>query len=399
MKLACGCIERSECDMNKIRVMTVFGTRPEAIKMCPLVLELRSRPEIECIVCLTAQHRQMLDSVMEIFGIEGDYDLDIMRDRQTITGITVRILDKLDELLEEEKPDLILVHGDTSTTFASALAAFYHKIPVGHVEAGLRTYDMYSPFPEEMNRCLVSEISTLNFAPTQNNAAALTQERTRGELFITGNTVIDALKTTVCDVYSFKTEALQTLDFENSKVILLTAHRRENYGEPMQHIMTAVRRVVEENPGVKVVYPVHLSPYVQETAQKYLGDVDGVELIAPVDVQEMHNLMAKCYMVMTDSGGIQEEAPSLGKPVLVLRNETERPEAIDAGTVVLCGTSEEKIVETANRLIRDDAAYAKMANAVNPYGDGKACRRITDAILWKFGLGEKPEDFSVDTAE
>lgn len=384
---------RKGYDMDKIKVMTIFGTRPEAIKMCPLVLELRSRPEVECIVCLTAQHRQMLDSVMEIFGIEGDYDLDIMRDRQTLSGITVRIISKLDELLEEEKPDLILVHGDTSTTFASALAAFYHKIPVGHVEAGLRTYDMYSPFPEEMNRCLVSEISTLNFSPTKNNANSLEQERVRGEIFITGNTVIDALKTTVDPEYKFKEEALQKLDFENNKVILLTAHRRENYGEPMQNIMTAVRKVVEGNENIKVVYPVHLSPYVQETAKKYLGDVDGVELIAPVDVQEMHNLMAKCYMVMTDSGGIQEEAPSLGKPVLVLRNETERPEAIAAGTVVLCGTSEEKIVETANKLIRNSEAYEKMANAVNPYGDGNACRRITDAILWKFGIGNRPEDF------
>lgn len=380
--------------MEKIKVMTIFGTRPEAIKMCPLVLELKSRPDIECIVCLTAQHRQMLDSVMEIFGINGDYDLDIMRDRQTLSGITVRIISKLDELLEEEKPDLILVHGDTSTTFASALAAFYHKVPVGHVEAGLRTYDMYSPFPEEMNRCLVSEISSLNFSPTQNNADSLIRERVRGEIFITGNTVIDALKTTVHADYEFKTEALRKLDFEKSNVILLTAHRRENYGEPMQNIMTAVRQIVEENPGVRVVYPVHLSPYVQETAKKYLGDVDGVDLIAPVDVQEMHNLMARCYMVMTDSGGIQEEAPSLGKPVLVLRNETERPEAIEAGTVILCGTSRKKIVETANWLIRDSSAYDKMANAVNPYGDGNACRRITDAILWKFGCGEKPDDFN-----
>lgn len=380
--------------MRKIKVMTIFGTRPEAIKMCPLVLELRSRPEIECIVCLTAQHRQMLDSVMEIFGIEGDHDLDIMRDRQTLTGITVRILDKLDELLEEVKPDLILVHGDTSTTFASALAAFYHKIPVGHVEAGLRTYDMYSPFPEEMNRCLVSEISTLNFSPTANNAQSLVKEQVRGEIFITGNTVIDALKTTVQPDYEFAGEELQKLDFENSKVILLTAHRRENYGEPMENIMKAARQIVEENPGVKVVYPVHLSPYVQETAKKYLGDVADVALIPPVDVNEMHNLMAKCYLVMTDSGGIQEEAPSLGKPVLVLRNETERPEAIAAGTVVLCGTDKDKIVETANLLLRDEEAYAKMANAVNPYGDGYASRRITDAILWKFGCGEKPEDFT-----
>lgn len=381
--------------MKKIRVMTIFGTRPEAIKMCPLVMELRNRPEIECIVCLTAQHRQMLDSVMEIFGIEGDHDLDIMRDRQTITGITVRILDKLDALLEEEKPDLILVHGDTSTAFSSALAAFYHQIPVGHVEAGLRTYDMYSPFPEEMNRCLVSEIASLNFSPTQNNADSLIKEHVRGEIFITGNTVIDALKTTVSSQYTFKTEALQKLDFANSKVILLTAHRRENYGEPMQNIMTAVRQIVEENPGVKVVYPVHLSPYVQETARKYLGDVEGVELIAPIDVQEMHNLMAKCYMVMTDSGGIQEEAPSLGKPVLVLRNETERPEAIAAGTVALCGTNKEKIVQMGSLLLQDASAYAKMATAVNPYGDGNACRRITDAILWKFGCGEKPENFTV----
>ena len=379
--------------MKKIKVMAIFGTRPEAIKMCPLVLELKSRPEIECVVCLTAQHREMLDSVMEIFRIRAEHDLDIMQKSQTLSGITVRIISKLDQLLEKETPDLVLVHGDTSTTFASALAAFYHKIPVGHVEAGLRTYDMYSPFPEEINRCLVSELATLNFSPTKSDADSLRRECVRGKIFITGNTVIDAIKTTVCPEYQFKNDLLANLDFKQKKVVLLTAHRRENYGEPMKNIMNAVRELAEQHPEVQVVYPVHLSPYVQETAKKYLGDMERIALIPPIDVQEMHNLIARCYMVMTDSGGLQEEAPSLGKPVLVLRNETERPEAIEAGTVALCGTSEDKIVELGSQLICNRELYEEMANAVNPYGDGNASRRIVDAILWFFKMGERPEDF------
>lgn len=380
--------------MKKIKVMSVFGTRPEAIKMAPLVLELAGRDGIESICCLTGQHREMLDSVMNIFRLRGDYDLNIMSKQQTLSSITTKTLLGMEEVLSEAQPDLILVHGDTSTTFAGALAAFYHKIPVGHVEAGLRTYDKYSPFPEEMNRTLVGDIAALHFSPTDANAENLRREAVRGEIFITGNTVIDAMKTTVREDYRFATDVLNTLDFSNRKIIALTCHRRENYGQPMHDIFRAVRNVVETHPEVEVVYPVHLSPAVRECAAQELGGVDRIHLIDPIDVEEMHNLIARCCFVMTDSGGLQEEAPAMGKPVLVLRRETERPEAVAAGTVKLAGVEYDTIVRLANELLEQPEVYEQMAHAVNPYGDGNACRRIADAIEWHFGLRkDKPENF------
>jgi len=380
--------------MKKLRIMSVFGTRPEAIKMAPLVGELAGRAHFESLCCLTGQHREMLDSVMEIFRLRADYDLNIMQKQQTLSSITTRALLGMETVLDEAKPDLILVHGDTSTTFAGALAAFYHKIPVGHVEAGLRTYDPYSPFPEEMNRTLVGDIAALHFAPTAANADNLRKEAVRGEIFITGNTVIDAMKTTVRDGYRFATEALNALDFEGGRIIALTCHRRENYGQPMRDIFRAVREIVLAHPEVEVVYPVHLSPIVRDCAREELGGVQRVHLIDPIDVEEMHNLMARCFFVMTDSGGLQEEAPAMGKPVLVLRRETERPEAVAAGTVKLAGVEYENIVRLANALLEQPEEYEKMAHAVNPYGDGNACRRIADAIEWRFGLrNDKPADF------
>ena len=379
--------------MDKLRIMSVFGTRPEAIKMCPLVKELAARPEIESLCCVTAQHRQMLDSVLEVFDLKPDWDLDIMTPRQTLSTITSKCLLGMDEAIDALKPDMILVHGDTSTTFAGALSAFYHQVPVGHVEAGLRTYDKYSPFPEEMNRKLVSAIADLYFCPTVNNRENLVKEGIANGLFITGNTVIDALKTTVRKDYTFTTEELNHLPYEEKKIILVTCHRRENYGEPMKHIMLALRQIAEQHEDVEMVYPVHLSPVVREAVDKYLRGAPRVHLIDPLPADEMHNLMARCYMVMTDSGGLQEEAPALGKPVLVLRRETERPEAVAAGTVKLAGVVQDDIVTMAERLICDKDAYARMAHAVNPYGDGNACRRIADAILWHFGRGEKPEDY------
>ena len=379
--------------MDKLRIMSVFGTRPEAIKMCPLVKELASRPEIESLCCVTAQHRQMLDSVLEVFDLKPDWDLDIMTPRQTLSTITSKCLLGMDEAIDALKPDMILVHGDTSTTFAGALSAFYHQVPVGHVEAGLRTYDKYSPFPEEMNRKLVSAIADLYFCPTVNNRENLVKEGIANGLFITGNTVIDALKTTVRKDYTFTTEELNHLPYEEKKIILVTCHRRENYGEPMKHIMLALRQIAEQHEDVEMVYPVHLSPVVREAVDKYLRGAPRVHLIDPLPADEMHNLMARCYMVMTDSGGLQEEAPALGKPVLVLRRETERPEAVAAGTVKLAGVVQDDIVTMAERLICDKDAYARMAHAVNPYGDGNACRRIADAILWHFGRGEQPEDY------
>ena len=379
---------------RRIKVMSVFGTRPEAIKMAPLVQELASRPEFESLCCLTGQHRQMLDSVMEIFHLKAQYDLDIMERQQTLSSITTKTLLGMERVLTEAEPDLILVHGDTSTTFAGALAAFYHKVPVGHVEAGLRTYDKYSPFPEEMNRTLVGDIATLHFAPTRANAENLRRESVQGEIFITGNTVIDAMKTTVRPDFVFEDETLNRLDFPEKQVITLTCHRRENYGAPMEAILTAVRTIVEENPNVEVVYPVHLSPVVQDCAHRLLGDHPRIHLIAPLDVAQMHNLMARSYLVLTDSGGLQEEAPALGKPVLVLRRETERPEAIAAGTAKLAGVETEPIVALTQELLQGGEAYARMAHAVNPYGDGKACGRIADAIAWHFGVvEEKPWSF------
>ena len=381
--------------MKPIKVMSIFGTRPEAIKMAPLVMHLQSRPEFQSICCLTGQHREMLDSVMQIFRLKADYDLQIMQTRQTLSSITSRTLLGMESVLEEAKPDLILVHGDTSTTFAGALAAFYHKIPVGHVEAGLRTWDKYSPYPEEMNRTLVGDIAELHFCPTQNNRDNLLREGLRGEMFLTGNTVIDAMQTTVRPDYVFQTKALNDLDFTGRRVITLTCHRRENYGKPMENVMQAVKALVERHEDVEVVYPVHLSPVVRECAFGILGGLPRVHLIDPIDVEEMHNLMARSYLVMTDSGGLQEEAPALGKPVLVLRRETERPEAVRAGAVRLAGVEQEAILRHAEELLTDREAYQQMARAVNPYGDGHASERIADAIAWHFGLRpERPADFT-----
>ncbi len=384
--------------MKKIKVMTVFGTRPEAIKMAPLALELRKYDEIEPIVCVTAQHRQMLDQVLEIFGITPDYDLDIMKDRQTLVGITSRVLEGLDGVIKKEKPDIILVHGDTSTSFVAALAGFYNQVKVGHVEAGLRTYDKYSPFPEEMNRQLTGRIADLNFSPTPQNRLNLLKENVPDEsIFITGNTVIDAMKTTVRDDYKFKCDALNELDFANKRVIIVTAHRRENLGEPLENICRALKRIVTDYPDTELVYPVHLNPAVRETVFGILDGVDRVHLIDPIDVEDLHNTMARGYMVMTDSGGIQEEAPALAKPVLVLRRETERPEAVAAGTVKIAGVDEEVIVKLAKELLDDKNEYDKMAHAANPYGDGEASRRTTEAILYYFGLRkDRPENFKAE---
>ena len=380
--------------MKPIRVMTIFGTRPEAIKMAPLVLELQKRADIQSICCVTAQHREMLDAVLEIFRLTPDYDLNIMEPRQTLSTITTKCLLGMEGVLEEAKPDLVLVHGDTSTTFAGALAAFYRQIPVGHVEAGLRTWDKYSPFPEEMNRKLVGDIADLHFCPTPANRENLAREGITDGVFVTGNTVIDALKTTVRTDYSFSTQALNGLDYTGKRIILVTCHRRENYGQPMANIMTALRRIADAFPDVELVYPVHLSPVVREAAGKYLSGHPRIHLIDPLSADEMHNLMARAYLVMTDSGGLQEEAPALGRPVLVLRRETERPEAVQAGTVKLAGTEEEEIFSLAAELLSDERAYHAMAHAVNPYGDGQACRRIADAIEWKFGLrAERPGEF------
>lgn len=380
--------------MNKLKVLSVFGTRPEAIKMAPLVTHLASLPEFDSLCCLTGQHREMLDSVMEIFQLKADFDLNIMQARQSLSSITSRTLLGMEAVIETAKPDLILVHGDTSTTFAGALAAFYHQVPVGHVEAGLRTWDKYSPFPEEMNRTLVSDIAALHFCPTVNNLRNLEREAVAGSKFVTGNTVIDAMKATVRPDFVFSVPELNELDFEGRKVIAVTCHRRENYGEPMREIMEAVRELALSHPEVEVVYPVHLSPVVRECAFGILKDLPQVHLIDPIDVENMHNLMARCNFVMTDSGGLQEEAPALGKPVLVLRRETERPEAVQAGTVKLAGVKKQDILALAEELLCDETAYEAMAHAVNPYGDGHACERIAQSILWHFGLrAEKPADF------
>ena len=376
--------------MKTIRVMTIFGTRPEAIKMAPLVRELARREGVESLCCVTAQHREMLDSVLRIFGLTPDYDLDIMEPRQTLSTITCKCLTGVEGVLTQARPDLVLVHGDTSTTFSAALAAYYQQVMVGHVEAGLRTYDKYSPFPEEMNRTLVGDIADLHFCPTPTNRANLAREGITKGVFITGNTVIDAMSTTVRPDFKFSTQLLNELDYEGRQVVLVTCHRRENYGEPMEHIMTALRRITEAHPEAELVYPVHLSPVVREAAGKYLSGHPRIHLIDPLDVEEMHNLMARCAFVMTDSGGLQEEAPALGKPVLVLRRETERPEAVEAGTVKIAGTEEETVFRLGSELLERPEVYAAMAHAVNPYGDGFACRRIVDAVEWKFGLRAEP---------
>ena len=381
--------------MKRVRVLSVFGTRPEAIKMCPLVLELDRRAGLESLVCVTAQHREMLDSVLLTFGVTPDYDLNIMSAGQTLSDITARVLYGLGPVLTEAKPDLVLVHGDTSTTFAAALAAFYHHIPVGHVEAGLRTYDRWSPFPEELNRCLVGRLAELHFAPTARNRANLEREAVEGEIFVTGNTVIDAMAYTVNDK-PFDCAALNGVEFAKRRVIAMTCHRRENYGQPMDNIFTAVRELALAFPDVTVVYPVHLSPVVQRAARSHLEGLPNVLLTDPLDAMDMHRLMDRSYLVLTDSGGLQEEAPALGKPVLVLRRETERPEAVTAGTVKLAGTERDAIVRLTAELLTDPVEYEKMARAVNPYGDGQACRRIADAIEWHFGQRpEPPTPFAV----
>ena len=365
----------------KLRVMSVFGTRPEAIKMCPLVKELQKCPKIESIVCLTGQHRQMLDQVTEIFGVEADYDLNIMRPRQTLTTITSDILLGMEDVLKKANPDIVLVHGDTSTSFVVALAAFYQQIPVGHVEAGLRTFNPYSPFPEEMNRCLTGRLALIHFAPTVKNEQNLKNEGIVKNVFITGNTVIDAFQTTVRADYTFKASELSDFDPSQGRTILMTAHRRENLGEHLENICRAVRRLVADFPDVNVVYPVHMNPAVRQTVNSILGDVDRVHLIEPVDVEDMHNLMDRSYLVMTDSGGIQEEAPSCGVPVLVLRTETERPEAVEAGTVKVIGVDEDVIYQEAYTLLTNQEKYDEMAHAVNPYGDGHASERIVKHLL------------------
>ncbi len=367
---------------RKPHIMCVFGTRPDAVKMCPLVLELQRRTDLRTTVTLTAQHREMLDAVTALFGVQADYDLNIMKPAQTLQSITVDILDGMTRVLREAKPDLVLVHGDTSTCFVSALAAFYEKIPVGHVEAGLRSFDRYSPFPEEMNRCLVGRLAELHFAPTAQNRANLAAEGIAEGVYVTGNTVIDAFAYTVRKDYCFADEKLRAIDFDapGRRYITLTAHRRENQGEGIAAICRAVRRIVEAHPDVTVIYPVHLSPAVRNTVFSLLEGHERIVLCDPVGLGDMHNLLAKSTLVLTDSGGLQEEAPSLGVPVLVLRTETERPEAVDAGTVKVVGVDEDVIVAETKRLLTDADAYAAMAHAVNPYGDGHASERIADAI-------------------
>lgn len=379
--------------MKKIKVMSFFGTRPEAIKMVPVVKELEKYEEIESVVCLSGQHREMLRQVLEAFDVTADLDLDIMKPRQTITSITAGVIEGMEKIFGEEKPDLILVHGDTTTAFAGALAGFYAGVQVGHVEAGLRTFDKFSPYPEEMNRCLIGRLADLHFAPTPTNRKNLEREAPTGEIYITGNTVIDALKMTVQADYTFREDALNQLDFKGTRVVLVTAHRRENLGQPLRQICTAIRQMVEQNEDVQVVYPVHMNPAVREVANEILGNHPRIHLIEPVDVFDMHNLMDRCYMVMTDSGGLQEEAPALGKPVLVLRTETERPEAVENGTVKMAGIETDVILSMANELLRNPKAYEEMAHAVNPYGDGNAAERIVKAILHQNGMGEKPEEF------
>ena len=362
------------------KVMLVFGTRPEAIKMCPLVNELKTRKEIETVVCVTGQHRQMLDQVLEAFSVAPDYDLSVMKDRQTLFDVTTNILNRIREVLETVRPDVVLVHGDTSTTFVTALACYYLQIPVGHVEAGLRTYNIYSPYPEEFNRQAVGIIAAYHFAPTELSKKNLLKEGKKPEtIYVTGNTAIDALKTTVRKDYTHP-----VLEWaKDSRLIMITAHRRENLGEPMKHMFRAIRRVCDEHPDIKAVYPIHMNPAVRETAQAILGDDERIRIIEPLDVLDFHNFLARSYLILTDSGGIQEEAPSLGKPVLVMRDTTERPEGIAAGTLKLVGTDEGTIYENFKMLLEDQEAYRKMSTASNPYGDGFASKRIADILEGK----------------
>ena len=375
--------------MAKKKIITIFGTRPEAIKMAPLVKELEKREEIDSKVCVTAQHREMLDQVLNLFDITPDFDLNIMKTKQTLTGITNKVLEGLEEVFMEEKPDMILVHGDTTTTFAGALAAFYQQVKVGHVEAGLRTFNKYFPFPEEMNRKLTGSLADLHFAPTKGSKKNLLREGiSDSDIYITGNTVIDAMKHTVEENYIFENDELNHIDFENKKVIMITAHRRENWGQGIENICEALNKIVEANEDVELVYLVHLNPVVKDVVTERLGGKDRVHLLPPLDTKETHNLMNKSFMVMTDSGGLQEEAPHLGKPVLVLRDVTERPEAVEAGTVKLVGTDVDIIVNEASKILNDENEYAKMSRAINPYGDGKASERIVNAILKYFELSD-----------
>lgn len=359
------------------KVMLVFGTRPEAIKMCPLVKELKTRKDLETIVCVTGQHRQMLDQVLTAFDVEPDYDLSIMKDKQTLFDVTQNILDKMKQVLEEVKPNVVLVHGDTSTTFVTSLAAFYLQIPVGHVEAGLRTYDIYSPFPEEFNRQATGLLAKYHFAPTEVSKQNLSNEgKKEEEIYVTGNTAIDALRTTVKEDYSHP-----VIDWvEDSKLIMLTAHRRENLGQPLRNMFNAIKRIVDEHKDIKVIYPIHMNPLVRETANEILGDNERIRIIEPLEVLDFHNFLNKSYLILTDSGGIQEEAPSLGKPVLVMRDTTERPEGVAAGTLKLVGTDEEVIYENFKLLLTDKEAYEKMSKASNPYGDGFASKKIADIL-------------------
>ena len=376
-----GCKESNRSDKRIMKVMSVFGTRPEAIKMCPLVKEMQKYDSINSIVCLTGQHEEMLQQVIDIFDIQIDYNLHIMKPCQTLSSITTEILTLMKPVLEKEKPDIVLVHGDTTTSFAVALAAFYEQIPVGHVEAGLRTYDKYAPYPEEMNRTLTSRIAELHFAPTQTNRLCLEKENITKNVYVTGNTVIDALKTTIRQGYVYKSRQLADLELNKKKIILVTAHRRENLGKPLLNICEAIKEILGKYQEAEVIYPMHLNPRVRETVIKVLGEEKRAHLIEPVDVEDMHNLMANSYLVMTDSGGIQEEAPSCGIPVVVLRNETERQEAIDAGTVILAGTEKETIVREVSMLFEDTDKYQQMSRAVNPYGDGRASERIAQILL------------------
>lgn len=378
-----------------LKVMTIFGTRPEAIKMAPLVKALEAAPDMESIVTVTAQHRDMLDQVLHVFKITPDYDLNIMSQGQTLYDVTTRALMGLKDVLEQAQPDVVLVHGDTTTTFAGALAAFYQEIPVGHVEAGLRTGNIYSPFPEEMNRKLTGSLATYHFAPTAGSEQNLLKENVDKEhIYVTGNTVIDALQMTVQDGYQFEDDDLNTLDYEGKRIVLVTTHRRENLGEPMRHVYRAIRQLVDDFDDIQVVFPVHKNPKVRQVVQEELGHVDRVSLINPLDYEPFANLMARSYLVLTDSGGIQEEAPSLGKPVLVLRNTTERPEAVVAGTVQLVGTDKDRVYEEAHTLLADEKAYKQMSNAVNPYGDGKATQRILEALRHEFlGTAARPDYF------
>lgn len=375
--------------MSKKKIITIFGTRPEAIKMAPLIKELEKREEIESKVCVTAQHREMLDQVLDLFDIKPDFDLNIMQKKQTLTGITNRVLEGLEEVFIEEKPDMILVHGDTTTTFAGSLAAFYQQIKVGHVEAGLRTFNKYFPFPEEMNRKLTGSLTDLHFAPTKGSKENLLREGiNKNDIYITGNTVIDAMKHTVEENYIFENDELNNIDY-SKKVIMITAHRRENWGDGIRNICIALNKIVEENSDVELVYLVHLNPVVKDVVLERLGGKDRIHLLSPLDTKETHNLMNKSFMVMTDSGGLQEEAPHLGKPVLVLRDVTERPEAVEAGTVKLVGTDINRIVNEANELLRNPKAYLKMSKSINPYGDGIASKRIVEAILKYFDLSSR----------